>query len=114
MLRSILYISQMCQETCLSIIDLFGDIFLRELLCTVHPAFNTLILIRIFLTRFSTPDWFSAMLKISTEHGSGVSVGKCVSEIVSNIENIKRKVVLVIYRNSSAAFAWACSNVSEA
>ena len=38
---------------------------------------------RQFLTRFSTSDWFFAMLKISTEHGSvvpaGVPVGSCVS-----------------------------------
>ena len=73
---------------------------------------------RQFLTGFSTSDWFFAMLKISTEHGSvvpaGVSVGSCVSKTVNNIESIKRKVVLVIYRNSSATFAWACSKISEA
>ena len=63
---------------------------------------------RQFLTRFSTSNWFLAMLKISTEHGSVVPVGSCVSETVNNIDNIKRKVVLVIlYRNSSATFAWA-------
>ena len=36
-----------------------------------------LLHIRQFLTRFSTSDWFLAMLKISTEHGSGVPVGSC-------------------------------------
>ena len=60
---------------------------------------------RQFLTRFSTSDWFLAMLKISTEHGSVVPVGSCVSETVNNIENVKRKVVLVIYRNSHASRA---------
>ena len=63
---------------------------------------------RQFLTRISTSNWFLAMLKISTEHGSVVPVRSCVSETVNNIDNIKRKVVLVIlYRNSSATFAWA-------
>ena len=54
------------------------------------------------------------MLKISTEYGSVVPVGSCVSETVNNIESIKRKVVLVIYHNSSATFAWACSKINEA
>ena len=67
----------------------------------------------LFLTRFSTSDWFFAMLKIGTEHGSVVPVGSRVSEIVNNIENIKRKVVLVIYHNSSATFAWTCSKINE-
>ena len=53
--------------------------------------------VRQFLTRFSTPDWFLTMLKTSTEHGSGVSMGSCVSETVNNIESITREVVLVIY-----------------
>ena len=30
-----------------------------------------------FLTRFSTSDWFLAMFKISTEHGSRAPVGSC-------------------------------------
>ena len=43
-------------------------------------------LIRQFLTRFSRSDWFLAMLKISTEHGSKVPVEKFVSETENNIE----------------------------
>ena len=53
---------------------------------------------RLFLTRFSRYNWFFAMLKISTEHGSGWSAdGSCVSETVSNIESITQEVVLVMY-----------------
>ena len=81
-------------------------------------AFWPLYSFRQFLTRFSTSDWFFAMLKISTEHGSvvpaGVPVESCASETVNNTESIKQKVVLVIYRNSSAIFAWACSKINEA
>ena len=39
---------------------------------------------------------------------SVVPVGSCVSETVNDIESIKRKAILVIYRNSSATFAWLC------
>ena len=35
------------------------------------------VMFRQFLTRFSTSDWFLAMLKISTEHGSRAPVGSC-------------------------------------
>ena len=74
--------------------------------CSIGQRLNkSLTNIRQFLTRFSTSDWFVAMFKISTEHGSVVPVASCVSKTVNNIENIKRKVVLVIYRNSSATFA---------
>ena len=48
------------------------------------------------------------MLKISTELGSVVPMGSCVSETVNNIEDIKWKFVRVIYRDSPAIFAWAC------
>ena len=57
------------------------------------------IWIRQFLTRFPRSDWFLAILKISTEYGSGSSVnGKlCLGpETVNSIESITRKVVLVI------------------
>ena len=57
-------------------------------------------------------DWVFVILKLSTEHGSvvpaGMPVRSCVLKAVNNIESIKHKVVLVIYRNSSATFAWAC------
>ena len=78
---------------------------------------STQIEFRQFLTRFSTSDSFLAMLKISTEHGSGSSaMESCVSEIVNNTESIGRSFLLFIifYRNSSAVFAWACSKVNEA
>ena len=56
-----------------------------------------LLWFRQFLTIFSTFDWFLAMIKITTEHGSGVPMGSSVSEIVNNIESIMREVVLVLY-----------------
>ena len=37
---------------------------------SVNLAFGYQSKFRQFLTRFSTSDWFLAMLKISTEHGS--------------------------------------------
>ena len=54
---------------------------------------------RQFLTRFSRSDWFLAMLKISTEHGSKVPVGKLFRKQKTTLNNIKRKVVLVIHGN---------------
>ena len=50
--------------------DIFTE---KELMDTI----KSLKLIRQFLTRFSTYDWFLAMLKISTEHGSRVPGGSC-------------------------------------
>ena len=76
--------------------------------------------IRQFLTRFSTSGWFLAMLKISTEHGSGSSANWkfCLrQETVKNIESTTGKpflLFIIFYRNSSAVFAWACSKVNEA
>ena len=54
------------------------------------------------------------MLKISTEHGSKMPVGKLFRKHKTTLNNIKQKVVLVVHRNRSAAFAWACSKVNEA
>ena len=55
--------------------------------------------VRQFLTRFSRSDWLLAMLKIRTEHGSKVPVGKLFRKQKTTLNNIKRKVVLVIHRN---------------
>ena len=54
---------------------------------------------RQFLTRFSRSDWFLAMLKISTEHGSKVPVGKLFRKQKTTLNDIKWKVVLVIHHN---------------
>ena len=67
---------------------------------------------RQFLTRFSMSDWFLAMLKISAEHGSGVSVGSSKLETENNnaVTTSSRKLFLLFMVTiKSAAFAWTCS-----
>ena len=51
---------------------------------------------RQFLTRFTTSDWFLAMLKISTEHGSKFPV-EVVSEAENNIEQNQVKSCCLCY-----------------
>ena len=54
-------------------------------------------LFRQFLTRFSTSDWFLAMLKISIEHGSRVPVGSCFGNRKQRSTKQNGKLFLLLF-----------------